>query len=220
MGRAIGYLPYLVYALHGMAERGLGKGRVRFVLAGVSALESTGIRHAIFDEVTQRLEERPELVSDLSQLIDDRLDQLPASGSDDPLKIRFITPLRIKVRGDLQPQANFELLVRNLLRRISMLMIVHGDQPLDLDFKGLLEFARSVEARSSALRWWDWGRYSARQETVMKLGGFVGEAEFAGDRLQDFLPLIVAGELLRIGSATSFGLGRYELCFGGNRACQ
>ena len=49
----------------------------------------------------------------------------------------------------------------------------------------------------------------------MKLGGFVGEAEFAGDRLQDFLPLIVAGELLRVGSATSFGLGRYELCFGG-----
>ena len=211
MGRAIGYLPYIVYALHEMAQRGIGKGRAQFALAGVSALGSTGIRQAIFDDVTSRLDESPEIVSDLSQLIDDRLDQLQARGSEDQLKIRFITPLRIKVQGDLQPQANFEILVRNLLRRISLLMIIHGDRQLDLDFKGLLELARAVRLKSSSLHWWDWGRYSARQETVMKLGGIVGEAEFAGDRLQEFLPLIVAGELLRIGSATSFGLGRYEL---------
>lgn len=211
MGRAIGYLPYIVYALHEMAQRGIGKGRAQFALAGVSVHQSTGIRHEIFDDVTQRLDETPDVVSDLSQLIDDRLDQLQARGSDDRLNIRFITPLRIKVQGDLQPKADFEMLVRNLLRRISLLMIIHGDRQLDLDFKGLLELARAVEVRSSSLHWWDWGRYSARQETVMKLGGFVGEAEFTGDRLQDFLPLIVAGEFLRIGSATSFGLGKYEL---------
>jgi CRISPR-associated endoribonuclease Cas6 len=211
MGRAIDYLPYLVYAVHEMAQRGIGKGRAQFALAGVSAIKSSGSHRAIFDDNTQRLEESADLVSDLSRLIDDRLDQLQASGSDGQLKIRFITPLRIKIRGDLQPQTNFELLVRNLLRRISMLMIVHGTQPLELDFKGLIELSRAVEVQRSSLRWWDWGRYSARQETVMKLGGFVGEAEFAGGRLQDFLPLIAAGELLRIGSATSFGLGRYEL---------
>ncbi|MCI0662784.1 MAG: CRISPR system precrRNA processing endoribonuclease RAMP protein Cas6 [Acidobacteria bacterium] len=211
MGRAIGYLPYIVYALHEMAQRGIGKGRAQFALAGVSVHQSTGIRHEIFDDVTQRLDETPDVVSDLSPLIDDRLDQLQARGSDDRLNIRFITPLRIKVQGDLQPKADFEMLVRNLLRRISLLMIIHGDRQLDLDFKGLLELARAVEVRSSSLHWWDWGRYSARQETVMKLGGFVGEAEFTGDRLQDFLPLIVAGEFLRIGSATSFGLGKYEL---------
>jgi hypothetical protein len=214
MGRAIDYLPYLVYAVQEMAQRGLGKGRAKFALSSVSALESTGIRHPIYDDVTQRLDESADLVSDLSQLIDDRLDQLQASWNDDQLKIRFITPLRIKIRGDLQPQANFELLVRSLLRRISMLMSVHGHQPLELDFNGLLELARAVAVRSSSLRWWDWGRYSARQETVMKLGGIVGEAEFAGDRLQEFLPLMVAGEHLRIGSATSFGLGKYELFSG------
>ena len=211
MGRAIGYLPYIVYALHEMAQRGIGKKRAKFALVGVTALESNGIRQAIFDPVTQRLDESTDLVSDLSQLIDDRLDQLLACGNDDQLNIRFATPLRIKIQGDLQSQANFEMLVRNLLRRISLLMIIHGDRKLDLDFKGLLELARAVEVRSSSLRWWDWGRYSARQETVMKLGGFVGEAVFTGDRLRDFLPLIVAGELLRIGSATSFGLGKYEL---------
>jgi CRISPR/Cas system endoribonuclease Cas6 (RAMP superfamily) len=45
----------------------------------------------------------------------------------------------------------------------------------------------------------------------MKMGGFTGEAEYAGEGLQEFLPLLAAGELLHVGTGTTFGLGCYAL---------
>ena len=45
----------------------------------------------------------------------------------------------------------------------------------------------------------------------MNLGGFAGEIEYEGDGIDEFLPLIAAGELLHMGSNTSFGLGMYEI---------
>lgn len=44
----------------------------------------------------------------------------------------------------------------------------------------------------------------------MNLGGFVGEIEYEGEAIQEFLPLIAAGELMHVESNTTFGLGRYE----------
>lgn len=43
------------------------------------------------------------------------------------------------------------------------------------------------------------------------MGGMVGRVSFAGDQLEKFLPLLIAGELLHIGNGTGFGLGRYEI---------
>ena len=57
----------------------------------------------------------------------------------------------------------------------------------------------------------EWGRYSNRQRVKMKMGGFIGGIEYAGDAIEEFLPLIVAGEILHVGTATTFGLGRYEV---------
>lgn len=45
----------------------------------------------------------------------------------------------------------------------------------------------------------------------MKLGGFIGEIEYKGEAITEFLPLIVAGEILHVGTGTSFGLGKYEI---------
>ncbi len=44
----------------------------------------------------------------------------------------------------------------------------------------------------------------------MTLGGFVGEATFAGD-FGEFLPMLAWGEVVHMGKAASFGLGRYEI---------
>jgi CRISPR/Cas system endoribonuclease Cas6 (RAMP superfamily) len=56
----------------------------------------------------------------------------------------------------------------------------------------------------------DLERYSARQDVKMKMGGFVGEAEYRGE-ISAFVPLLRLGEKLRVGKATGFGLGRYEI---------
>jgi CRISPR/Cas system endoribonuclease Cas6 (RAMP superfamily) len=44
----------------------------------------------------------------------------------------------------------------------------------------------------------------------MKMGGFVGEAEYRG-KIAEFVPLLKLGEKLRVGKATGFGLGRYAI---------
>ena len=58
--------------------------------------------------------------------------------------------------------------------------------------------------------WIDWERYSNRQETKMKLGGFIGSITFEGD-LEPFLPFLLLGEYIHVGKGTSFGLWEYEI---------
>lgn len=125
------------------------------------------------------------------------------------LRLRFLTPTRIRVEGDLQASMNFELLVKNLLRRVSLLIAVHGSAPLELDWGGLIARAATVRTRSSNLRWSDWERYSNNQKTKMAFGGFVGEVEYEGEALPEFACLLAAGEILHVGTGTTFGLGRY-----------
>lgn len=208
IGRAIEYLPYVVYAMSNLAKRGLGASRARFELSQVAALDGQGKEQVIYTQQSQQIVPHGSATKSLNELVCARLDQLSAQ---DTLRLRFLTPTRIRVWGELQTGMSFELLVRNLLRRVSLLIAVHGNSPMAADYRTLIARARDVQTTSARLRWWDWGRYSNRQQTKMKLGGFVGEIEYSGAALGEFLPLIVAGELLNVGAGTSFGLGKYQV---------
>jgi len=81
---------------------------------------------------------------------------------------------------------------------------------LDLDFRGLIEEAKGVKVQRENLHWFDWERYSNRQEIRMKMGGFTGAITFEGD-FEKFLPFLLLGEHIHVGKGTSFGLGKYEI---------
>jgi hypothetical protein len=213
MGRAVEYLPYVVYAVSEMARRGLGVERAPFELTEVAMIDESGNRKAIYSGESQRIIVPGSATRNLSDSVRWRLDQLVTTSeiSTDKLRLKFLTPARIRVEGDLQVGMNFELLARNLLRRVSMLAAVHGRARLDWDYRGLIARAGEVETRSSALRWFDLERYSNRQQTKMSLGGFIGEVEYSGKAIKELLPLMAAGEILHVGAGTSFGLGRYEI---------
>ena len=178
-----------------------------------SGLGESGERETIYTGGNKRSLVPINAVTRLSDLLKVHLRGLEQAGVKpvDMVKLRFTTPTRIRVEGDLQASLNFELLIRNLLRRVSMLMAVHGQSQLDLDYKELIARAAHVRIGAASLRWPDWQRYSNRQETPMKLGGFIGEIEYTGESITEFLPLIVAGEILHVGAGTSFGLGKYEI---------
>ena len=133
------------------------------------------------------------------------------------LRLRFLTPARIRVKDDLQTGLSFQLLVRSLLRRVSMLAAVHGSGRMQLDYRGLIERAGSPRVVRSTLRWWDLERYTDRQETKLRVGGLIGEVEYEGRVIDEFMPLICAGELLGVGTGTSLGLGRYQISAGEER---
>lgn len=126
------------------------------------------------------------------------------------ITVSLRTPLRIRFDGHIASRLEFHVLIRNLLRRISSLSYFHCGKKLDMDFRGLIEKAATVRQTQSDIRWYDWKRYSTRQEAWMSLGGILGNVLYEGD-LADFMTLLRLGEYIHVGKGTSFGLGKYEM---------
>jgi len=89
-------------------------------------------------------------------------------------------------------------------------MYFYCGQELNIDFKNLIFQSENVKISNMALRWVDWQRYSSRQDTKMKLGGFVGEVIYVGD-IKQFFPFLLLGECIHIGKNCTFGLGKYKI---------
>ena len=135
---------------------------------------------------------------------------MSAQLSHQTVRLRFVTPLRLVIDGELCREPQFYILARNLLRRLSNLVSFHCGQEVELPAGPLLDVAETVRLTGRNTRWYDWERYSKRQDKRMKLGGLLGEVTYRGD-LAEFLPLLVLGSWVNLGKGTSFGLGRYRL---------
>lgn len=208
IGRAIEYFPYIVYSIDKMANRGLGlKNRTSFELDQVLSLNSD-LPQVIYDGQTQKLSSTSP--TKLSSLIEQRLKTLTNS-TPQQITLQFLTPNRIRMQNHLQKEISFSLLIINLLRRVFLLCQFHGEELWQQNFSGLLNLASGVETKFNNLKWWDFERYSNRQKTYMKLGGFIGTTTYVGEAIETLLPLIVAGEFLHVGGSTSFGLGKYRI---------
>lgn len=204
IGRAIEYLPYFIYTFEELGRTGIGRGRGGYELKEVLSAGPDGRGGVVYSGEEKRLK------SDLTRLT---AADLPQSETADTktIAINFLTPTRIKYDGQLNVNPDFHILLRNLLRRISLLSYFHcNGNPDDIAFTDLIESAKSVATLDRRLHWYDWERYSARQETRMKMGGFTGRVAYEGD-LEEFLPFIRLGKYLHVGKGTTFGLGKYEI---------
>jgi hypothetical protein len=211
IGKGIDFLPYFIYTFERLGERyGLGKGRGRFAVESVTWLSPEGEEVLIYSgaEKTLRNSFRSVIIQDLLQhsTLHFALSSLHLS----LVTLHFVTPTRLIYAEALTPVPDFHILIRALLRRLSNLAYFHCGTELNLDFRGLIAAAEQIETVTSDLRWYDWERYSARQDARMKLGGFVGRVTYRGD-LQSFLPLLCLGEAVHVGKGTSFGLGKYVM---------
>ncbi len=203
IGKAIDYLPYFIYTFDRLGQhRGIGMGRGRFEIERVTWVDAGGAEKTIYDS------QKKVLTNSFHPL---SFSQLPISSLPPfTISVSFLTPTRITYNGELHTTPEFHVVIRNLLRRLSNLSYFHCGEELKLDFKGIIERAKAIEMRDGNVQWHDWERYSARQDTRMKMGGFVGKVRYEGD-LTDFLPLLKLGEALHVGKGTGFGLGRYAL---------
>lgn len=127
--------------------------------------------------------------------------------------LHFHTPLRLQVQG--KPARAGQLTARDLLialaRRHQLLRDVHlGAAAPQYDFKNLVEKAQAIQLQAQDLRWFDWGRYSQRQQQEMQLGGLLGSVQLRGD-LAPFAELLHLGQWLHVGKNATMGLGGYRL---------
>jgi len=194
IGRAIGYLPYFIFTFRELGEVGIGKERGKFLL---SKVESNGkLIYSCKDDTVKKVDAifKPEPVSLNGSLI----------------TLNFLTPTRLKFEQDLVANPEFHYIIRALLHRISALSYFHCGQELALDYRRLIAESEKVKIKKENTEWVDWERYSSRQQTRMKLGGFIGSVTYNGD-LSEFHELLALGEYVHIGKGCTFGLGKYEI---------
>ncbi len=211
-GRALGYLSHFIFALEMLGKRGLGARRVRCELSYVDgwldgrrwslySLEDRMPRSAIAFERSASLPSRP-APPDESKSLPERV------------TIELVSPLRVVYDSRLADELPFHVLVRSLLRRIGHISYFHcGGDPSEMAFREWIELASAVETVDHDLRWFDWERYSSRQQTTMRMGGLMGRVTYKGN-LAPFDPLLKLGEIVHAGKGTSFGLGRFRVVSG------
>ncbi len=201
IGRAIRQFPYFVHALRAAGGQGIGSQRRAFDLREV------------------RQAHGPELARWTTVYAPDQPLSLPESDSPvippvpEWIGMEILTPLRIKRDNHLVTPARFRFadLFSALLRRISLLSYFHTGQPLDADFAGLIQRAATIEHHQPRLYWYDWTRYSSRQETTLEMGGMLGSITLRGQDLAEFWPYLWLGQWTHAGKGATLGLGRYRL---------
>lgn len=208
LGEAAARFPYVILAVRTMAENGLGFARAPFELDAAYSIAPDGTRNTVFDGAHHQSGFPVPTPATLTDFVAARFDE---ASIDDCLKLRLLTPLRLRVEGEISHDLSFELLLRNVMRRLHLLFTAFSLEPFAADYRAMLDLAARITTRRSRLAWHDLDRYSNRQQAKQKLGGLLGEVEYAGEELSGFMPLMLAGELLHIGSSTVFGLGRYEI---------
>lgn len=196
IGKALDHLPTIALAWQRALRTGLGGERAACTLLEVH--DENGLR---------RLMGAREQLSNLNTV----LPAAPALG--DRATLHFHTPLRLQVQG--KPARAGQLTTRHLLitlaRRWQLLADVHlGAAAPQQDFARLAAQADAITLAPQDLRWFDWGRYSQRQQQEMQFGGLLGSLLLRGDLLP-FAQLLHLGQWLHVGKNASFGLGGYQL---------
>jgi hypothetical protein len=185
---------YLTLAFTQLARGGLGPGRSRVELTGVSQLDQNGDAvETAFPKVSAPLE----------------LD-LASSEPISRLRVRFLTPTELKSGQQLATRPEFGILAARVRDRISTLRELYGEGPLNIDFRAFGERAALVRMTRCELRQVDVLRRSSRTGQVHAIGGFVGEAEYEGD-LAEFVPYLRAARWTGVGRQTVWGKGEIEV---------
>jgi hypothetical protein len=202
-GPANQYLPYFVYAFEEMGRIGIGRQingrRARFRLLTVTS----PCAGTLYTHEDKTLSPGGAFDFDL-----DKIDTPNLSIGN--VTLALLTPLRLKFQNHLQADLPFHVLVRAALRRVSTLYKQFAQGEPLLDYKGLIARAHEVTVVRSSLRWFDWQRYSQRQDQAMLMGGLVGSITYRG-KLGEYLSFLRFVEKVHLGKGSTFGLGKFKL---------
>ncbi len=208
IGPAIEALPYFIYAFIEMGKRGIGPKHGKYDLTSVDLIREEETPFKVYDGEARMLSAYPP-----------RIPTVPIEPGNglNTLTINFLTPLRLKVKGDLATRLTFDLFFERLVQRLMLLATFYNPAVRLPDFAPLIAASRDIRETAYDLHWYDWERYSTRQKETMRFGGLRGKISFSGE-LGPFVPYLNLGQTINVGQGTTFGLGRIHICqndFGG-----
>lgn len=127
--------------------------------------------------------------------------------------IFFDTPLRIVSGGELFRTLPFDVLIRFLTRRISLLTTAYTDFHLAWNEEEILTQAKKVKIVKEHWEEVPFIRYSMNQKDgKLELPAKTGWVLYEGD-LSGFVPVLEVGRYLRVGKGATIGFGHYDICY-------
>ena len=208
VGQALDQLALVVFALQRALSQGLTRQRIPAELQRVDWIDAHGRAQPIWSHT------QPTLAAHSTGLGVPAM-RPPAAPATQAITLRIHTPLRLQNQGQplradqLTPRA----LVAAVARRTALLLEFHAGQG------GWGEEAKRITKLSEALtdtrdlHWFDWTRYSSRQQQEMTLGGVMGTWTLHGgpDALATLWPWLWLGQWLHVGKNATMGMGGYTL---------
>lgn len=222
IGHAIDQLPLIIFALQRALSQGLTRQRVPTDLLQVDWVDEQGNPHPVWTAERPTLLVHPATISRQTSTCDDS-NSIAASAhptcatglNATEITLHIQTPLRLQHQGrplgvgQLTPRA----LVAAVARRVALLMEFHAG------LSGWGEAAKHITHLSDRLtdtqdlHWFDWTRYSSRQQQEMTLGGVLGTWTLRGNPqvLAEIQPWLWLGQWLHVGKNATMGLGCYRI---------
>ena len=205
VGQGVSYFPYFVLAFKALGDEGIGHDRARFRLKQVWAHDPFGPWETlIYDGDSDALRNQDHSIGMAE--IEAAANQL----SPDAVTLELLTTMRIKVAGTIARELPFQLLIRNIVRRLSSLAYFHCGQRWETDYRALVANAGGGRTTHSDLHWVQWERWSSRQQQRIPMSGLVGEVRYTGS-IADYRTLLVIGSVIHAGKNTAFGNGQFSV---------
>jgi len=204
VGSAIDQLALVVFAWQRALAQGLTRSRSPADLLQVDWVDENGLAHVIWSQ------QRPVLAAHPASISVPALAEGASS-----LLLHIHTPLRLQHQGhplwptQLTPRA----LVANVARRVALVLEFHA-QHSDWGQQVPIVVAQAQTMTDTReLHWFDWVRYSSRQQQEMTLGGVLGTWGLHGcpDALATVWPWLWLGQWLHAGKNATMGMGGYTL---------
>jgi hypothetical protein len=210
VGAAIDQLALVVFAWQRALAQGLTKSRSPADLLQVDWVDAHGHAHPIWSQAHPVLAAHPASLS-----VPAMPTAASGTGPTTALHLHIHTPLRLQHQG--QPLRPTQLMPRTLVaavaRRVALVLEFHAQQP----HWGAQVPATVAQAQTLTdtrqLHWFDWVRYSSRQQQEMTLGGVLGTWALLGhpEALAAAWPWLWLGQWLHVGKNATMGMGGYTL---------
>lgn len=203
-GKNCFYLSQYLSAVYRLGVTGLGKDGTPFEVVNVRNMRNEDILEGsnIYKD-----KYRIEKISDYASW---RMKKLNLTDNPKYIHIQLNMPLAIKKQGKKLDEIIIEDFIDNLNRRIYSLNCFEGNEYPDLLSKeDMYPVMLGAESRPVRIP-----RYSFRKNQKIFLDGIYGYADIdisELDNKNECLRKLVAGEIIHIGSNTSFGFGGYTL---------
>lgn len=208
VGNALPQLALVLFAWQRALAQGLTRSRAPADLVQVDWLDAHGTAHTVWHQ------QQPVLPSHPAQLTvppPPSAAHLQAHG----LGLHIHSPLRLQLQGHALPPGKLtpRTLVAALARRVALVLEFHAQQPQWGEHVPAVTALAEQLTDTRHLHWFDWTRYSSRQQQEMTLGGVLGTWQLHGppEALAAIWPWLWLGQWLHVGKNATMGMGGYTL---------